>query len=78
MFVCCSGLVTLCCVQIREYHRKHPAARVVDANDESEAILKEEPPIEFSGEVCNQQFPGEHGNVESDACLFFFCEMLLG
>ena len=37
--------------QIREYHRKHPAARVVDANEEYEALLKEEPQIEFSGEV---------------------------
>lgn len=38
-------------MQIREYHRKHPAARVVDSNDEYEALLKEEPAIEFSGEV---------------------------
>lgn len=39
-------------MQIREYHRKHPVARVVvDANDDYEALLKEEPPIEFSGEV---------------------------
>ncbi|KAL6291666.1 hypothetical protein ACE6H2_009176 [Prunus campanulata] len=36
--------------EIREYHRKHPAARVVDANEEEEALLKEEPQIEFSGE----------------------------
>lgn len=38
-------------MQIREYHRKHPAARVVDANEEYEALLKEEPAVEFSGEV---------------------------
>lgn len=38
-------------LQIREYHRKHPAARVVDADEEFEALLKEEPQIEFSGEV---------------------------
>jgi hypothetical protein len=38
-------------MQIREYHRKHPAARVVDANEEYEGLLKEEPMIEFSGEV---------------------------
>lgn len=38
-------------MQIREYHRKHPAARVVDANDDYEELLKEEPQIEFSGEV---------------------------
>ncbi|MBA0616054.1 hypothetical protein Godav_016139 [Gossypium davidsonii] len=37
--------------EIREYHRKHPAARVVDANEEYEDLLKEEPVIEFSGEV---------------------------
>ncbi|MCI01674.1 splicing factor 3A subunit 3-like [Trifolium medium] len=37
--------------EIREYHRKHPVARVVDANDDFEALLKEEPQIEFSGEV---------------------------
>ncbi|XP_054798024.1 splicing factor SF3a60 homolog [Prosopis cineraria] len=36
--------------EIREYHRKHPAARVVDANDDYEELLKEEPQIEFSGE----------------------------
>lgn len=36
--------------EIREYHRRHPAARVVDANEEHEAMLKEEPVIEFSGE----------------------------
>ncbi|MED6211384.1 hypothetical protein PIB30_073195 [Stylosanthes scabra] len=36
--------------EIREYHRKHPVARVVDANDDYEALLKEEPQIEFSGE----------------------------
>ncbi|XP_020209226.1 splicing factor SF3a60 homolog [Cajanus cajan] len=31
--------------EIREYHRKHPIARVVDASDDFEAILKEEPQI---------------------------------
>ncbi|XP_044467412.1 splicing factor SF3a60 homolog isoform X2 [Mangifera indica] len=36
--------------EIREYHRRHPAARVVDANEEFENLLKEEPIIEFSGE----------------------------
>ncbi|KAB2598788.1 splicing factor 3A subunit 3 [Pyrus ussuriensis x Pyrus communis] len=36
--------------EIREYHRKHPVGRVVDANEEEEALLKEEPQIEFSGE----------------------------
>lgn len=37
-------------MQIREYHRRHPAARVVDVN-EDDGLLKEEPQIEFSGEV---------------------------
>lgn len=36
--------------EIREYHRRHPAARVVDTNDEFEGLLKEEPLIEFTGE----------------------------
>ncbi|MBA0716144.1 hypothetical protein Golax_015003, partial [Gossypium laxum] len=36
--------------EIREYHRKHPAARLVNVNEEDEALLKEEPVIEFSGE----------------------------
>ncbi|KAM5550605.1 hypothetical protein ABKV19_027116 [Rosa sericea] len=36
--------------EIREYHRRHPAALVVDANEEHEALLKEEPQVEFSGE----------------------------
>ncbi|MBA0768131.1 hypothetical protein Gotri_016962 [Gossypium trilobum] len=43
--------------EIREYHRKHPAARVVDANEEYEDLLKEEPVIEFSGEAIQ----GVHG-----------------
>ncbi|XP_057951620.1 splicing factor SF3a60 homolog [Malania oleifera] len=36
--------------EIREYHRRHPAARVVDTNEDSEELLKEQPQIEFSGE----------------------------
>lgn len=36
--------------EIREYHRRHPAARYVDTTDEYENLLKEEPVIEFSGE----------------------------
>ncbi|CAL5344132.1 unnamed protein product [Camellia sinensis] len=36
--------------EIREYHRRHPAARVVDVNEEYEELLKEEPRIEFTGE----------------------------
>ncbi|KAF4385108.1 hypothetical protein F8388_014241 [Cannabis sativa] len=37
--------------EIREYHRRHPAARVVDPNEDFEVLLKEEPLIEFSGEA---------------------------
>ncbi|KAG1367555.1 hypothetical protein COCNU_14G000230 [Cocos nucifera] len=37
--------------EIRDYHRRHPAARVVDVNEEFEELLKEEPQIEFSGEA---------------------------
>ncbi|KAF8379700.1 hypothetical protein HHK36_029144 [Tetracentron sinense] len=36
--------------EIREYHRRHQVARVVDAAEEYEELLKEEPRIEFSGE----------------------------
>ncbi|PKA61495.1 hypothetical protein AXF42_Ash014412 [Apostasia shenzhenica] len=36
--------------EIREYHRRHPLARVIDPNEEFEDMLKEEPYIEFSGE----------------------------
>ncbi|EPS66442.1 hypothetical protein M569_08333 [Genlisea aurea] len=36
--------------EIRDYYRRHPAARYVDTNDEYEALLKEEPVIEFTGE----------------------------
>lgn len=43
--------ISLFVVQIRDYHRRHPAARVVDATEENEELLKEEPHIEFSGEV---------------------------
>ncbi|KAK9121923.1 hypothetical protein Syun_019540 [Stephania yunnanensis] len=37
--------------EIREYHRRHPNARVVDVGVEYEELLKEEPVVEFSGEV---------------------------
>ncbi|KAF6140833.1 hypothetical protein GIB67_042246 [Kingdonia uniflora] len=37
--------------EIREYHRRHPNARVADSGEEYEELLKEEPHIEFSGEV---------------------------
>ncbi|URD94703.1 splicing factor 3A subunit [Musa troglodytarum] len=36
--------------EIREYHRRHSAARVVDVTEYVE-LLKQEPHIEFSGEV---------------------------
>ncbi|KFK25019.1 hypothetical protein AALP_AA8G056400 [Arabis alpina] len=36
--------------EIREYHRRYPSGRVVDAAEDYEALLKEEPVIAFSGE----------------------------
>ncbi|PKI72437.1 splicing factor SF3a60 homolog [Punica granatum] len=46
--------------EIREYHRKHPAARVVDTNEEFEELLKEEPQIEFSGEEAMGRYLDMH------------------
>lgn len=37
-------------LQIREYHRRHPNARVIDPSEDYEELLKEEPHVEFSGE----------------------------
>jgi hypothetical protein len=42
--------------QIREYHKRNPSARVVDTSDAFEELLKEEPVIEFSGEVTSPCF----------------------
>ncbi|KAM7268350.1 hypothetical protein ACFE04_010516 [Oxalis oulophora] len=50
--------------EIREYHRKHPGARVVDANEELEELLKEEQPIEFTGEAI-QGISAEYSGVSS-------------
>ncbi|CAO2838646.1 unnamed protein product [Amaranthus hypochondriacus] len=36
--------------EIREYHRRHPSARVVDAGEEYEQMFKEDPVLDFSGE----------------------------
>ncbi|XP_076903746.1 splicing factor SF3a60 homolog [Bidens hawaiensis] len=36
--------------ETREYHRRHPSARVLDTTDDFEQLLEEEPQIEFSGE----------------------------
>lgn len=36
--------------EIREYHRRHTAARYVDTTDEYELLLKEESVVEFTGE----------------------------
>ena len=38
-------------MQIREYHRRHPNAKMIDAGDDPEELLKEEPWVDFSGEV---------------------------
>ena len=37
--------------QIREYHAHHPAARALEPMDDPEVLIKEEPYVEFSGEV---------------------------
>ena len=70
-------IVTL--MQIREYHRKHPAARVVDANEEYEALLKEELVVEFSGEVSLSSQLGTFVTLISDFILVFsfWCLVLL-
>eukprot|EP00245_Coleochaete_scutata_P011206 TRINITY_DN4114_c0_g1_i1.p1 TRINITY_DN4114_c0_g1~~TRINITY_DN4114_c0_g1_i1.p1 ORF type:complete len:513 (-),score=146.40 TRINITY_DN4114_c0_g1_i1:146-1684(-) len=36
--------------EIRDYHRRHPNARVVERQDNMEDFLHEEPEVEFSGE----------------------------
>nr|CAD1824037.1 unnamed protein product [Ananas comosus var. bracteatus] len=46
--------------EIRDYHRRHPAARVVDATEDYEELLKEEPHIEFSGEEAFGRFLDMH------------------
>ncbi|KAK4788624.1 hypothetical protein SAY86_019943 [Trapa natans] len=42
------------------YHRKHPASRVVEVNEDFEALLKEEPPVEFSGEEAMGRYLDMH------------------
>ncbi|KAG9142358.1 hypothetical protein Leryth_016850 [Lithospermum erythrorhizon] len=46
--------------EIRDYHRRHPAARVVDTTDEFELLLKEEPQVEFSGEEASGRYLDLH------------------
>nr|XP_043615058.1 splicing factor SF3a60 homolog [Erigeron canadensis] len=46
--------------EIREYHRRHPSARVIDTSDESEQLLEEEPQIEFSGEEASGRYLDLH------------------
>ncbi|CAI0412856.1 unnamed protein product [Linum tenue] len=46
--------------EIREYHRRHPAARVVDVDEQYEALLKEEPVIEFTGEEAHGKYLDLH------------------
>ncbi|KAL8137091.1 hypothetical protein V2J09_003092 [Rumex salicifolius] len=36
--------------EIRDYHRRHPAARIVNADEEFEQMFKEDPLLDFSGE----------------------------
>lgn len=46
--------------EITQYHRRHPSARVIDANDDYEQLLKEEPQIEFSGEEAYGRYLDMH------------------
>ncbi|PIA54844.1 hypothetical protein AQUCO_00901023v1 [Aquilegia coerulea] len=46
--------------EIREYHRRHPNARVIDASEEYEELLKEEPHIGFSGEEGHGKYLDMH------------------
>lgn len=50
-YLCLTKFHGILSFQIRDYHRRHPVAHVVDAAEEYEAMLKEEPHIDFSGEV---------------------------
>ena len=42
--------------QVREYHRRHPNVREAITADDPEEYLKEEPYIDFSGEVISWIF----------------------
>lgn len=42
---------SLVMLQIRDYHRRHPSARVVERPPDPEELIKEEPYVEFTGEV---------------------------
>lgn len=46
--------------EIREYHRRHPSARVIDTTDEYEQLIEEEPQIEFSGEEAYGRYLDMH------------------
>ncbi|CAL1409685.1 unnamed protein product [Linum trigynum] len=46
--------------EIREYHRRHPASRVVDVDEQYDALLKEEPVIEFTGEEAHGKYLDLH------------------
>lgn len=41
-------------MQIRDYHRKHPGARAMEPIESAEELIKEEPQVQFSGEVNKQ------------------------
>lgn len=46
--------------EIREYHRRHPNAKVIDSGEDLEELLKEEPWVEFSGEEAYGRFLDMH------------------
>ncbi|XP_021764140.1 splicing factor SF3a60 homolog [Chenopodium quinoa] len=46
--------------EIREYHRRHPSARVIDAEEEYEQMFKEDPLLDFSGEEASGRYLDLH------------------
>ncbi|KAK6135201.1 hypothetical protein DH2020_031046 [Rehmannia glutinosa] len=58
--------------EIREYHRRHPAARYVDTTDEYEQLLKEEPIIEFTGEEAMGRQYREYMQKLLEYLIYFF------
>ncbi|KNA09357.1 hypothetical protein SOVF_154360 [Spinacia oleracea] len=46
--------------EIREYHRRHQSARVIDAEEEYEQMFKEDPMLDFSGEEASGRYLDLH------------------
>lgn len=63
------------CLQIREYHRRNPSARLVSTTDDFEELLKEEPVIEFTGEVLSPFLFVACNSARYFVCLFIMSHM---